>query len=787
MIAFPFIVAYLLLRCIRDRRYLNNLSQRFGFLPDSYKATAHGAIWLHAVSVGEVLSSLRLLERLRAEYPARQLFVSTTTLAGRTIAGERLAGLVDGIFYTPIDYCFAVRRVLRTLRPSIVVVLETEIWPNLYRETKRTGAGLLIANGRISDDAMPRYIFWRWLFRQVLSWPDLILAQSEIAVHRYKELGAPPERVRNAGNLKYDFDPAKAMPPGQVQRFLEKLRPRQVWIAASTMPPANGSDIDEDDVVLEAFGRLAEDHPGFLLLLAPRRPARFDEVAGKMDRLGIAYLRRSQLDDDSSLRLPAVFLLDSIGELSSLFPAGDVVFMGGTLARRGGHNILEPAFFGRPIIIGPHMENFPSIAEGFREGGGVREISSPSELAGEVDHLLRDPGLRADLGESARKLAEAERGATERIFLEIQQLSLRSIARQIAVTPLPALLWPLSVLWGWGGALKRARAMARRRSLKTPVISVGGIGMGGAGKTPFVQLLAKRLDGAGMAPAILSRGYRRTYPEKATVVPAGASARTALTGDEVQLFLNDGIAPVGIGADRYLTGRILEDRFQPGVILLDDAFQHWRLYRDVDIVLIDGLYPFGGEAMFPLGRLREPLEVLERADVFLITRAEKDRPLDGIEARLRKYNARAPVFRSRVEPLEWIEPESGQSLEASSVGAMKVAAFCGLANPSSFWLTLSGLGCRPSIKWTFGDHHHYRPQQLRHLARQAEAAGVTTLVTTEKDSANLPSEAAELVAPLHLMWLRIGMVVEREEELLNFIHKRLREKTGDRGKAAWPH
>ncbi|MCP5113556.1 MAG: hypothetical protein GY953_22205, partial [bacterium] len=256
-LAFPFILAYLLLRGFRDRGYFRHLGERFGWLPHSFHVTAHDAVWLHAVSVGEVMTSVGLVERLRKQYPSRKLFVSSTTLAGRALAEEKLAGSVDGVFYAPLDYCFAVRSVLRHLRPSVVIVLETEIWPNLYREAKRAGAALLVVNGRISDRAMPRNRRVRWLFEAALGWPDAILAQSAVAAARYLELGAPAGKVRVAGNLKYDFDPRSAQVPQVVRGLIEQSRPEAVWIAASTMPPREAGDVDEDDVVSQAFQQLA--------------------------------------------------------------------------------------------------------------------------------------------------------------------------------------------------------------------------------------------------------------------------------------------------------------------------------------------------------------------------------------------------------------------------------------------------------------------------------------------------------------------------------------------------
>ena len=183
------------------------MDERFGFLPPSFKPTGPGSFWFHAVSVGEVLSAVELIRRVRSIQPHAEIFVSVSTLAGREVADRRLAGLANGVFYAPLDYRSVIRRVLRRIRPAVVVVLETEIWPNLYRESKRAGASLMVVNGRISDRALPRYKRWSGFFKHVLRWPDAILVQSEQDRERYLMAGAPEDRVRVAGNLKYDFTP----------------------------------------------------------------------------------------------------------------------------------------------------------------------------------------------------------------------------------------------------------------------------------------------------------------------------------------------------------------------------------------------------------------------------------------------------------------------------------------------------------------------------------------------------------------------------------------------------
>ncbi len=768
-LALPAVFTYFLIRSVCNPAYFTSLRQRLGFLPSSFTQTASGAIWLHAVSVGEVVATIELARRLREEFPRAPLFLSVGTLAGHATAGEKLASSVTRVFYAPIDHVFALRRVLRTLQPALVVVLETEIWPNLFREAKRAGCGLVIVNGRISDRTESRYRGLRWFFGEVMHWPDAVLAQSETMRQRYLAIGTPSERVQAAGNLKYDFVPREADAASAVRQLIENVQPASVWIAASTMPPASAGDIDEDDAVVTAFHTLAPKHPSLLLVLAPRRPERFDVAAAKLDAAGIRYVRRSKLDRAPAL--PGVLLLDSIGELSGLFPLADVVFMGGTLAARGGHNILEPAFFARPVICGPHMENFREIAREFRERGGYVEIASAVELAGALDQLLTDRVRAAELGRRAAQCAAANRGATERAMVVIREVAATACPHVRPLLPELVILGPLSLLWSWMGAWKRERDHWRRRKLQAAVMSVGNITMGGTGKTPCVLYLAEQMQRAGRRPGILTRGYGRHSLERHLVLDAGARAKTAQTGDEPQIFLRAGVAPVGIGVDRYRTGRLLEERFGCDVLILDDGFQHVRLERQLDLVLIDALSPFGGGQVFPLGLLREPLQSLARADIFVITRSELAPGTYDLTHALRRYNPHAPVFYAHAAFDHWIEAASGQKI--TGLPYSRVAAFCGLGNHQSFWRMLKTLAIQPVDRVAFDDHHVYRPREMRRLAQQFRAAKAEAALTTEKDAINFCEGCPELMAPLPVYWLKIRMEIEREEEFLRLVESRL--------------
>ncbi len=728
----PALALYLLYRGLRNRAYFARMEERLGFLPATFHSTGMGSLWLHAVSVGEVLSAVELIRRVGAARPDVDIFVSTATLAGRVTAEQRLAGLVRGVFYAPLDYRSAVRRVLRRIRPAALVVMETEIWPNLYREAKRSGAALLVVNGRISDRALPRYRRWSWFFGGCLELADEIWVQSPQDAERYLLAGAPASRVVSAGNLKYDFQPPRAI-AADLAAFLDRLNAPEVWVAASTMPPAQTGDPDEDDAVIAAFQELRR--PGLLLILAPRRPERFDAVAEKLRAAGLAFACRSQ---PGRLALPGVLLLDSIGELAAVFERATVVFMGGTLASRGGHNVLEPAFFAKPVIAGPHMENFAEMAAEFTAAGALIRIQDAPSLGSAVRRALDAPG-RA--GEIAQQLALAKRGVVHRVAARVLQALEDGVP-----DPGRPLLRPLACLWAFSHRMNVARGTRSTRSLSTRVVSIGGLTMGGSGKSPVVAHLAARLAD----PAILTRGYRRQNAGAPLIVPRGTHAPAAQTGDEAQMFVRRHIAHVGIGADRYETGRLLEAQLKPAVFLLDDGFQHVRLRRDADIVLIDATRPWGG-GLFPVGLRREPLEALGRATAILLTRVPKGVPTTGIERVLRRHTS-CPIFRSRMVP----EPWTGAS--------RKVAAFCGIGSPAAFWRTLEDLGLEIVERAAFPDHHRY---SLAELEAFGEKAGGATLVTTEKDWMNLPagfSTAIECV--------RISVEIDNEDQLLRLIEGR---------------
>jgi 3-deoxy-D-manno-octulosonic-acid transferase len=426
VVFFAVMSPYLLYQAVRYRKYIASLRQRMGYLPVSFNLDGDESIWIHAVSVGEVLTARALLPELRERYPRLRIFLSTTTMTGQQIASTSLQ-YVDQVFYFPFDLGFAVRRTLRLVRPRLFIMIETEIWPNLLRACHRGGVRTALVNGRISARSYPRYRLVRPLFRRVLQHVDRFCMQSDESARRIVDLGAPVERVTVTGSLKFDsleFPDARGAlegglrtserGPNRVLRYFRISPGRPVVIAASTLK-------GEEAPLLEAFHRVRASAPNALLVMAPRKPERFPEAERLAQAAGYTVARRSELRVDAEPRHQVV-ILDTIGELAQLFQIATVVFVGGSLVDAGGHNILEPAVFGKPILFGPHMQNFAEIARTFLDNGAAIQIRDEQELEPALVGLLGDPVRRASLGAAARALVEANRGARGRTLEALASL-----------------------------------------------------------------------------------------------------------------------------------------------------------------------------------------------------------------------------------------------------------------------------------------------------------------------------------------------------------------------------
>jgi len=430
---------YWLVQGLRHRKYLSNIKERLGLsFPGLAKLQAErkGAIWIHAVSVGEVLSGVTLARQLKAAYPDRPLIVSTTTITGQALARERLP-FADAFVYFPLDWSFCVRRAFEAVRPALVLVLETEIWPNFLRETGRRKIPILFVSGRISDRSFARYekffgifgSFLRPLLKDALSHASAFLMQSEKDADRMRALGAPADRVTVSGNLKYDSElPSPTPLSSWLEAEVRRSGRSPVIVAGSVVAT-------EEPLALIAFGTLQGEYRNAFLILAPRKPEQFAAAAEFIDESHRKFIRRSALPvpgpaqasgraDGSSTNssIPNdvnVLLLDSIGELASLYGLADGAFVGGSLVPSGGHNILEPAAFGKVPIFGPSMENFAEIASRFVSAGAAIQVQSPEDVGVAWIELFRNPERMREMSKKARSLVEDSRGATDRALTKI--------------------------------------------------------------------------------------------------------------------------------------------------------------------------------------------------------------------------------------------------------------------------------------------------------------------------------------------------------------------------------
>jgi 3-deoxy-D-manno-octulosonic-acid transferase len=396
---------------IRFRKYLPTFADRFGSLKIP---RLRRSIWVHAVSVGEVRAVEKLVERLRQQFPGKPIVVSTATPAGQELARAR-HDIVDHTFYFPLDLPWCVRRAVRHVDPEMVIIAETEIWPNFLRECRSHGVRVVMINGRISDRSFSRYKLVRHWLSRVFEDYSVIGMQSEMDRQRIEAIGADPRKVTVFGNLKYDAAAKSGSVDKALAVFLRDWNP--LWVAASTMP-------GEEELVLDAFKHVLQTHPDVRLLIAPRHADRFAAIAELARKTGFDIVRRTQLSA-ASVQGQRILILDTIGELAGVFEYATVVFMGGTLVSTGGHNVLEPARQSKPIVFGPHMENFRDIARLFLESKAAIQVPNAMELAPVICRLLSNSQQASELGRNALAIIQQNTGATERVLQVLEPIEAR--------------------------------------------------------------------------------------------------------------------------------------------------------------------------------------------------------------------------------------------------------------------------------------------------------------------------------------------------------------------------
>jgi len=407
---------YWAFQMLRHGKYHKGIAERFGQVPSRLASASSAAqippvIWVHAVSVGEVLAVSGLIEELRRRYPEHRIVITTTTDSGQALARKRFGE--ENVFYFPMDFAFAILPYLRALQPQLVIIAETEFWPNFLHLAHASGAAIAIVNARISDRSWPNYRRFRWALRKVLAKVDLFLTQTPEDATRLHAIGADCGRVQTTGNLKFDLS-LPAPPPiiESIRRSLHEFATGPVLVCGSTVE-------GEESLLVKAFENVLVAHPRAAMILAPRHPERFAAVATLLAEMGIPFWRRSTWQDEPIAG--GVLLVDTIGELAALYALADIAFVGGSLVPRGGHNIIEPAQHGVAIVVGNHTENFRDIVGLFQSRNALR-IVGPAELPLTFMELLANDRECAALGRRAAETMKSQTGATLRTLEALEKL-----------------------------------------------------------------------------------------------------------------------------------------------------------------------------------------------------------------------------------------------------------------------------------------------------------------------------------------------------------------------------
>jgi 3-deoxy-D-manno-octulosonic-acid transferase len=419
-VGFLILLPRFLYDAFRHGKYVAGFRERLGALSP---VTGQPLIWIHCVSVGETQAARPLVLELKKQLPNRRIAISTTTLTGQNLAREIFKHDAEKIFYFPFDWRWSVRRTLKALRPEAVLIMETELWPGFLRECERQKIAVAILNGRLSERSFRRYRLFRGFMSQVLRGVSLAIMQTEADANRLRALGIAPEKVQVSGSLKFD---AGTLPLNEA--LTAELRARFNFAEDSPLILAASTHAPEERIVLEAFQRLiARAAPTARLLIAPRHPERFAEVGTLLEASGFSSARRSSPQKETD-KAAKVILLDTIGELQSVYSLATVVFVGGSIARTGGHNILEPAAVGACILTGAHTFNFREIVDEFVRADAIIQLPAipDSDTTIELEKLftilLADDDKRRVLGERAKRLVNQNRGATERTMESLKTL-----------------------------------------------------------------------------------------------------------------------------------------------------------------------------------------------------------------------------------------------------------------------------------------------------------------------------------------------------------------------------
>lgn len=824
-----FVIPYYTYRLITEDGFKRRFRQSFGHVEEEEiaKVAQKDCIWIHGASVGEIVATSPLVKQIRKEMPERPILVSAFTVGGYNMA-KQIIPEADAIIYFPLDLPFVAESMVKRIHPGIFMPVETELWPNFLRAIRERHIPVMMVNGRISEKSVKSYRYLYGIWEDMLNTVTRFCMQSSIDADYIAHLGAEADKIFVTGNTKFDQTYAEVTAE-DLQKYKTELSLGDAYpvvVAGSTHPT-------EEKAVLEAFKAVREKYPEARLIIAPRKTARADEIAKIAADFGYEAGYRSKMLEHENLRKDyPVILLDTIGELGRIYAVGDVVYVGGSLSKHGGHNVLEPAAHAKPILVGPNMQNFKDSYALLSKVGACKMVNNVSELTKEMLDIISNDERRQKMGAASLQVIKENRGADVRSIKYLKDLlELTSVPAkeyksypvntrnltdegggrlrhgdaiiqyvlQIAHGPetpfmgwvLLAFLRSMSYLYEFGVCFKLSlykSGIKKPERLPCCVISIGNITVGGTGKTPTAQKMAGIIKDLGYRVVILNRGYRSHWGKDIGVVSDGEKIyMTAYeAGDEAYLMAKTlpGI-PVIIGKNRAITGKYAVEKMQAEVIIMDDGYQHWQLERDLDIVLVDTLNMFGNGCVLPRGTLREPLENLDRGDLFLFTKTDQSSALSRIQLRktIAKYNSRAPIIESIhhpknfVEIADWYKGIAQSYKDLSELQGKDVMVFSAIGNPSSFEQTLSSIGLNILEAVRYPDHHDYGMLEMQYIGDLAKKKNAVAMITTAKDAVKIPTEYiySDRKIPLYILNMEI-QVTDGMDKLRDCVNNAIKKE-----------
>ena len=806
------------MRSVRERGFVERLRQSLlGFYPKHAldKVAKKNCIWVHAASVGEIVAASPLIKEFHKEFPRSPILVSVVTSSGYEMA-NRIIKDVDSIIYFPIDLPWLSARILYRIRPRVFLPVETELWPNFLKTAKSLHIPVMMVNGRISDRSVRQYKFLFSILDDMIGTVTKFAMQSPIDAEYIIRLGANPDLVTVTGNTKFDQTYTDVSPDEKKQIIDEMgLADNEgIFLAGSTHR-------HEEEPVLDAFREVRKDFPKARLVIAPREILRTTEVVHICKKYGFNVATRTELQKHPSTDHDIV-ILDTIGELGKVYSIGDVIYVGGSLVRHGGHNILEPAAHGKAIIVGHHMFNFKDTHALFSKRNACITVNNGSELVREVSRLFHHPEERQRMEDETLTIVKENKGASRKSAVLLHKMldeyeqkeragkvhalekveNLQTYFVHIVhdkevhgffLHILVAILYIFSLIYGALVNLKLAGyklGISKKKKLPCYVISLGNITVGGTGKTPTAQRLARAIRDMGYKVVILNRGYRAKWHGSVGVVSDGKNLRMgpAEAGDEAYMLSKHlPEVPVLIGAERAETGKYAIEHFGAEVAILDDGYQHWQLERDMDILLVDAVNVFGNGHILPRGTLREPMSHIDRAGVCLLTKVDQaaEGSCEYIRKTVRRYNDRALFVESIHRPQsilrldEWHEHINEGGTEVELIKGHRVMAVSAIGNPASFEQTLLDVGADIIESLHFPDHHDYTVEEMQDVMEQALTLQAEAVVITEKDAVKVPVEIVRQDYPIPIYVISVEVTFQNgSEEFRRMLADEIGKKTG---------